>query len=71
MPSRSVSARGSQINIYGIDKKARDEFKRICGDLGYHVNDVFQEIVEAVVQAGNAEPLKRFFKVMQEYEDAK
>lgn len=67
-----MSARtGSQINIYGIDKVARSQFKNICQRLGYHMNDVFQEIIEAVVEAGNEEPLRALFQAAKDAKSAR
>ena len=59
-------ARGSQINIYGLDKLARDKFKKICRKLGYPVNEVLLEIIEAVVEAEDETNLRKFFKVMKD-----
>jgi|TARA_R100000808_G_scaffold2703_2_gene10335 hypothetical protein len=67
-----VAARsGSQINIYGIDRPARDEFKRICRNLGYPMNEVFHEIIEAVVEAGNEKPLRALFLAAKEAKSAR
>ena len=59
-------ARGSQINIYGLDKLARDKFKKICRKLGYPVNEGLLEIIEAVVEAEDETNLRKFFKVMKD-----
>jgi hypothetical protein len=58
--------RGSQINIYGIDKTAREKFKTICRQLGFPVNEVLVEIIEAITTAPDERHLRKFFQVMKE-----
>ena len=61
----SSPSRGSQINIYGIDRTARKEFKSICDRSGYSMNSIFQEIIEEVVTDGSDRPLREFFALMK------